>query len=431
MRRRLPFESAPQLSIPLRTFALTGLLAFAQAPSSLAENWGHWRGPNGNGVALTGQPPTEFSDTTNVKWKVAIPGKSSGSPVVWGQKVFAVTAAPTSSGNRLAFQVYCFDRQTGKTLWQQTALEAAPHESTHETNTYASASPCTDGEHVYAHFGSQGLFCYTMDGKLVWKRDFGDMTIRNGFGEGSSPTIVDDKIIVPWDHEQESKLFALNKKTGDVIWTANRPEPTCWSTPHIAISPDGSKQVVMNGQNAARGYDLNTGKELWHCGGQTERPCASAVSANGTAIVASGYRGAFIGAFDLSGRGNLAATDKLRWSHKENTPDVASPVLSGNRVYYYKARTGLLTCVDIQTGKVLFSAARVPGIKATYASPIAAGGHLYLTDREGTIVVVRDSDSLAVVATNSIGEGVDATPAVADNELFIRGEKHLFCIAAP
>lgn len=431
MSLRQPFGAASSFAPRWRTLALVGTLVLAPTSDCFAENWGHWRGPTGNGNAPVGNPPTEFNASKNVKWKVAIPGKSSGSPVVWEQRVFAVSSVPSASGGNLSFQVFCFDRQTGKSLWQQTAIEASPHESTHETNTYASASPCTDGEHVYAHFGSQGLYCYTVDGKLVWKKDFGDMTIRNGFGEGSSPTLIDDKIIVPWDHERGSKLFALNKKTGEVIWTADRAEPTCWATPHIATLPDGSKQVVMNGQNAARGYDLNTGKELWHCGGQTERPCASAVSANGMAIVASGYRGAFVGAFDLTGRGNLASTDKLVWTHKENTPDVASPVLSGNRVYYYKARTGLLTCVDIRSGKELFAAARVPGIKSTYASPVAAGGHLYLTDREGTIVVVRDTDSLSVVATNEMGEGVDATPAVADNELFIRGENHLFCIAAP
>jgi outer membrane protein assembly factor BamB len=304
------------------------------------------------------------------------------------------------------------------------------HEGTHETNGFASASPCTDGEHVYAYFGSRGLFCYTMDGELVWNRDFGDMQIRNGFGEGSSPTVVDDKIIVPWDHEGKSMLYALHKKSGETLWEIPRDEPTCWATPLIATDAKGRKQIVMNGQTAARGYDLETGEELWQCGGQTQRPCASAVAVDGIAYVASGFRGAFVGAFDLTGTGNLKGTKSVLWTQSKDTPDVASPLLSNGRLYYYKEKTGLLTCVEAKTGKPLYSASRVPGVSRTYASPIAANGYVYLTDRGGTIVVIEDSPTLKVVATNDMGEGVDATPAAVGNELFIRGEKHLFCVAA-
>ena len=205
-------------------------IAFVALSSSLlhADNWAHWRGPTGNGTATEGNPPTTWSDTKNVKWKVPIPGRGSGSPVVWEDRVFVVTAvnanpsaaaaAPAarspqrrnrfqrggSSGPlpKLNFQVMCFDRASGKQLWQQTAVTATPHQETHSTNGFSSASPCTDGRHVYAHFGSRGLYCYTMDGQLKWKRDdFGKMTTRNGFGEGSSPTIEGDMIILPWDHE--------------------------------------------------------------------------------------------------------------------------------------------------------------------------------------------------------------------------------------
>jgi hypothetical protein len=232
------------------------------------------------------------------------------------------------------------DRATGKALWAKTAVETSPHALTHETNGYASASPCTDGEFVYAHFGSQGLYCYTMKGELVWNRDFGDMSIRNNFGEGSSPTIAGDMLIVPWDHESSSKLFALDKRTGKNIWEVSRNEPTCWATPLIAKDATGRSQIVMNGQTAARGYDLKTGKELWYCSGQTERPCASAVSQDGIAFVGSGFRGAFMGAFDMTGEGNLAGTKKVLWSMKQDTPDVASPLLSNGRLYFYKGKTG-------------------------------------------------------------------------------------------
>ena len=213
----------------------------------LADNWAHWRGPTGNGAATDATPPTEWSPTKNIKWKVKIPGKGSGSPVVWEDKVFVVTSVPSLGGPRgaainrsqktlvvqrpggrrfgrgggealqtLDFVVLCFHRKDGKLLWQKTATSAKPHQATHSTNNFAPASPCTDGKHVYAHFGSRGLFCYTMDGDLKWSRtDFEPMNTRNSFGEGSSPTLAGDKIIVPWDHEGQSYLYALNKLDGE------------------------------------------------------------------------------------------------------------------------------------------------------------------------------------------------------------------------
>ncbi len=398
---------------------------------AVADQWSNWRGPTGNGVAPDAKPPTEFSASKNVKWKTEIPGIGSSSPIVWDDSVFVTTAVPVS-GKRgeFDFQILCIDRATGKIKWSKVAITALPHEGTHETNGFASASPCTDGQYVFAHFGSRGLYCYTMDGQLVWKRDFGDMKVRNGFGEGSSPTVVDNMIIVPWDHEGKSMLYALDKTTGEILWETPRDEPTCWSTPLIAEDKTGRKQIVMNGQTAARGYDLKTGQELWQCEGQTERPCASAVAIDGVAYVASGFRGAFIGAFDLTGKGNLKGTKSVLWTQAKDTPDVASPLLSNGRLYYYKARLGLLTCVDAKTGKALYSSSRVPGVNVTYASPIAANGFVYLTDRGGTITVIEDSPTLKIVSTNSLEEGVDATPAAVGNELFVRGEKHLFCLAS-
>jgi outer membrane protein assembly factor BamB len=440
------------------------LVALLQCPST-GDNWAHWRGPAGNGVAPNARPPVRWSSTGNVKWKVAIPGRSSGSPVIWEDRVFVVTAVPVGSDagqqagspdsaarpqsqgdprlrqfpgrrggggaplTKLAFKVLCFDRSTGQLLWEQTAKVATPHQATHATNGFASASPCTDGQHVYAHFGSRGLYCYTMDGKLRWKRDdFGKMDTRSNFGEGSSPTLEGDKILVPWDHEGPSFLYALDKLTGETIWKTERDEPSCWATP-LVVEHGGVKQVVMNGQTCARAYDLETGKELWRCGGQTERPVASAVAADGLVVIGSGFRGAFLGAFRLDGQGNIENTDHVIWTLNRDTPDIASPLLSDGRVYFHKGKTGMLSCVDAATGKPHYTVARIPGLSTTYASPIAAGGHVYLTGRSGTTVVIKDADQLEIVASNSVGETVDATPAPVDNELFIRGERHLFCIS--
>lgn len=459
----------------LRRFALGVLLChFGWGTVSAAdprEQWGHWRGPAGNGVSLDAKPPLRWSETENIQWKVAIPGSGSGSPVVWEQRVFVVAAVPTaasSSGEQeklqqspqqdgpsdpqglrnrnrrgfgrggraeeagdlqsLDFQLHCFDRSTGKLLWTQTAVTAVPHEGTHQTNNFAPASPCTDGEHVYAHFGSRGLFCYSLDGDLIWERQFGQMRCRNGFGEGSSPTLAGELILVPWDHEGPSFLYALDKKTGAIRWQTPRDEPTNWSTPLVVRVAEES-QVILNGQNKVRAYDLNSGEELWSCGGQTARPAASAVAGHGLVYVGSGFQGSFLAAFRPQGRGDLEGSENVVWSLDRDTPDVPSPLLSGERIYFYKGRSGLLTCLNAITGKPYYSAVRVPGLTSIYASPIAAGGHVYLSDRDGNVVVIEDADALTVVATNSLSETIDATPAAAGNQLFIRTAKHLYCVA--
>ena len=438
------------------------ILALSHPFTSFAGNWAHWRGPTGNSTAPDAKPPIEWSGSRNVKWKVPIPGRGSGSPVIWGNKVFVVTAvaeqdtaataaqqAPQqsrpdgrrgkgrrrgrgSSGGGLtkhSFKILCFDRSSGKLLWEQTAVEETPHQRTHITNGHASASPTTDGEHVYAHFGSRGLYCYTLNGKLVWKRDdFGKMDTRASFGEGSSPTLAGDLIIVPWDHEGPSSIHALDKRTGKTIWKTERDEPTCWATPLI-VKHQGVSQVVMNGQTCARSYDLKTGKELWRCAGQTERPVASAVNIDDLVVIGSGFRGSYMGAFRLGGRGDIAGSKKVIWEINRDTPDIASPLLSNGRVYFHKGKSGALSCLDAKTGKLHYEAERISGVNSTYASPIAANGHVYLTGRRGTTVVIKDSEKLEVVASNSLGEGIDATPAPVDNELFIRGERHLFCIS--
>lgn len=420
----------------MRLIAILLLLVLVvQTSLTHAGNWAHWRGPTGNSDAVDAKPPTEFSSEKNVKWKVAVPGRGSASPIIWGNQVFISTAVPTKGAGSsdtptCEFKLLCFDRSNGKLIWEQTATVTRPPEAGHPTNSFASASPCTDGEHVYAHFGSQGLYCYTLDGKFVWKRDdFGPMETLNHFGEGSSPTIAGDKIIVPWDNLGPSALYALDKKTGKTIWKQDRERFTCWATPLI-VEYGGRKQVVMNGQSVARGYDLETGNELWHCAGQTRRPIASPVAANGTIYVGSGFQGAFIGAFVPDGLGDLKGTDKVKWTITQDAPDVASPALSSSgRMYFHKGKSGQLSCVDAATGKPHYMAKRIPEVDSTYGSPVTAGGFVYLSGRSGKIVVIKDADDLEIVSTNDMQETLDATPAPVDNELFVRGEKHLFCIA--
>lgn len=411
-----------------RHLPLAAVILGLLAPPSSAENWPHWRGEGGSGVSTSASPPTTWSETENVKWKIDVPGRGSGSPIVWEDRVYIVTSVPAEGGasGALDFILMSIDRETGDVVWQRTATTGTPHEGTHGTNNYASASPTTDGQHIYAHFGSQGLYCFTMDGQPVWDRDFGDMQTLNEFGEGSSPTLAGDKILVPWDHEGPSSLYALDKLTGDIVWQVERDEPTNWATPLI-VEHDGRQQVVMNGQNYARAYDLETGEELWRCAGQTRRPAASAVALGDTAYVMSGFRGSFLGAFKLDGRGDIEGSPNVLWTKQRDTPDIASPLLSGGRLYYYKAKTGILTCLDAATGEPHYASQRTR-LRTTYASPVAANGYVYLSDRDGTTIVIKDADEYQEVATNSIGETIDATPAPVDNQLFIRGERRLFCI---
>lgn len=430
----MPLANPNLKGFQMKRIALAALFCVGFSTVVRADNWGHWRGPTGNGIALNAAPPTEWTSTKNVKWKVEFPGRSSASPIVWEDSVFVATAVPTTKSTgripNLEFKLLCYHRKDGKLLWQKTAEVATPHEDTHSTNGFASASPCTDGQHVYAHFGSRGLYCYTMDGKFVWKRDdFGKMQTRNTFGEGSSPTLAGEIILVPWDHDGPSALYALDKLTGKTIWKTPRDEPTCWATP-LVVEYAGKKQVVMNGQNFARAYDLDTGKELWRCAGQSERPVSSAVADNGIVFVGSGHRGSFLGAFRMDGKGDIQGTDKVAWTMDRDTPDIGSPLLSSGRLYFYKGKSGQLSCVDAATGKPHYMASRIPGVETTYASPVAAGGYVFLTARNGTTVVIKDANELSIVATNSVGETVDATPSPAGKELFLRGEKHLFCITS-
>ena len=275
----------------------------------------------------------------------------------------------------------------------------------------------------------EGYLPIPLMGDLLWKRDFGDMKIRNNFGEGASPALSGDKLLVPWDHEGASKLFAIDKNNGDIVWQVDRDEPSNWGTP-LVIDHDGAKQVVLTGQTKVRAYDLESGAEIWKCGGQTQRPAASPVADGGLVFVMSGFRGAFLGAFRPDGKGDIEGSDHVVWTRSRDTPDIGSPLLSGDLLYFYKAKTGLLSCVDAKTGEPHYTSKRIPELDTIYASPVAAGGHVYLTDRDGTIVVIQDSPNFQIVATNQMGETVDATPAPVDNQLIVRGAKHLFCLQA-
>jgi outer membrane protein assembly factor BamB len=436
----------------------------AEPDAARLSNWHQWRGPLATGTAPQGNPPVEWSDTKNVRWKVEIPGKGSASPIVWNDRVFVLTAVPTGKagekqaaaagqksdqkaeqgGNRrrgggfgqaaqpteiYQFLVLCINRRTGNELWRQTAVEEVPHEPGHQTNTFASGSPVTDGEFLYASFGSYGIFCYDLDGKQKWKQDLGDMRTRNGFGEGASPTLYKDTLIIPWDHEGQSFMAALDAKTGDLRWKTEHDEVTTWVTP-LVVEHQGRTQVITNGTKRARSYDLATGSLIWECGGQVTNPIACPLTLDGLAVVMTGYQGYAVYAIPLDSTGDITDTDKIAWKRTDTGPYISSPVLIDGLIYVTKSRDAVLSILEAKTGNPLVHQKRLPGLGVLYASPVAAAGRLYYTDRNGTTVVIKQGTDAEVLATNHLGEGVDASPAVAGNQMFLRGEKHLFCLEA-
>lgn len=431
--------------------------------SHVHANWPSWRGPLANGVAPQADPPLEWSETKNVKWKVKLPGQGTATPIVWGDKIFILTAIvaeqpaasaaatdsnptnnPTGDGQRRRgggfgrsekpgqkhqFLVLCLDRKSGKTLWQKTAKEEIPHEGHHQDHGFASASPVTDGEVVLAYFGSRGLHCYDLEGNLKWSKEFGHMITRNGFGEGASPALHGNTVIVNWDDETEKDfIVALDKRTGKELWKNPRNEPTGWSTPFI-IDQDGKTQVIVSASGRIRSYDLISGKELWACGGLGSNPIPTPVANNETVFVMSGHREPKLNAIALGHTGDLTGTEAVRWSYNKSTPYVPSPVLLGDRLYFISGNTGKLSCFDAKTGQPHFEAEQLEGIFGTYASLVSAKDRLYVLGREGKCVVLKPGTKIEPLATNKLDDRTDASMALVGKELFIRGKANLYCIA--
>jgi len=429
-------------------------------------NWSLWRGPLQSGVAPLADPPTTWSETENVRWKVKIPGLGSATPLVWDNLVFVQTAIPTGKkveatppaasepaptapaekgpggppGGRRGgfgggakpteiyqFVILCLDRATGKVLWQQIAREEAPHEGTHQDGSFASSSGLTDGKHVWAYFGSRGLHCYDLEGKLAWSKDLGKMRIAAGFGEGSSPALCQDTLIINRDNEDGSFIVALDKNTGKELWKQTREERTSWSTP-LVIEKDGKAEVVVAATGKIRSYDPASGKVLWECGGLTRNVIPSPVTDNELVYCTSGFQGNALLAIKLGKTGDLTGTDAISWTHKKSTPYVPSPLLYNGKLYFFANNNAMLTCMEAKTGQILIDAERIEGMQGVYASPIGAAGRVYLTARNGITVVLKQSDKLEILATNRLEEKIDASPVAVGKDLFLRGRENLYCL---
>ena len=414
--------------------ALTTAAQRGSQPADAQTFWPAWRGPHRTGVSTSAQPPTEWSETRNIRWKIALPGRGAASPIVWGDRVYVLTAEPADRSADIRgvnrFLVMAINRKDGKVAWQHTAKEEQPHEGTHrEFGTMASPSAVTDGEHLIASFESRGLYAYDMNGKPVWQKDLGDKRMRNEFGEGSTPALHKDKLFVVWDHQGESFIVALNKRTGEEVWRAKRDEIDSWATP-LVVEHGGRAQVVTGAMRGVRAYDTETGQIVWETSGLTMNPIPSPVAADGLVILMSGFRGNSLKAIRLAAaKGDITGTPAIAWTLDRDTPYVPSPLLYDGILYFMKSNNAIISAFDAKTGKPHYQAQRIDALPGNvFASPVGGAGRVYVLGQEGTAVVLKHGPALEVLATNKLDDRFDASPALVGGEMYLRGYKNLYSI---
>lgn len=431
-------------SVILGSVAFGRVYGQLESPDSA---WPQWRGPAATGDAGEGDFPVEWSSEKNVRWRSKVPGHGLSSPIIMGDKIVVTSAVPIGpeltprfSGrpgahdnlpvnSKHQFLVLGFDLKTGEQRWATVVNEALPLEGGHQSASLASGSCVTDGNLVIAYFGSHGLYCLDSNGKILWEKDLGRMHSKHGHGEGASPALHGDHVIVNWDHEEQSFLVALNKKTGQEIWRRQRDEVTSWSTP-IVIDSDGVEQVIVAGTSRVRSYELKTGKVLWECGGMSANIVATPVFKDGILIVGSSYEKRIMMAIRVAGaQGDITNSDHVIWSRTRGTPYVPSMLLVDDGVYFLAHYQNILTRVEVATGKEAPGPMRLGSLGSIYSSPVAGGDNVYVTDLQGNTMVIRKGSSPKPVSVNRLGEPVSATLAFAEDCIFIRGLEHLYCIA--
>ena len=428
-----------------------GIAVHAQAPAARSDAqrfWPQWRGPQANGISTTANPPLEWSETKNVRWKIELPGRGSSSPVVWGDRLFITSAVPVGLAGDAQhaprgglqprgvhnFVVMAIDRKTGKTIWERVATEQEPHERAHADNgTWASSSAITDGQSVFAYFESFGLYAYDLNGNLKWKKDLGDKRMRNEFGEGSTPALHGNTLVIVWDHlnGDGSFIVAIDKRDGKELWRVAREEIDTWATPLI-LDVNGRAQVIVPAMKRNRGYDLETGKVVWEGDGLTMNPIPSPIHHDGLVVLMSGFQGNDLRVVRINeAKGNIDGTNAVAWSFERDTPYVPSPIVSDGVLYFLKTNSGILSAFDVATGKPHYQNQRLDGLPNVFSSPVAAGGRIYFTGREGATLVIKSGPTFEVLAKNALDDGFDASPALVDGEIYLRGYKFLYSIGAP
>ncbi len=428
------------------------------AAAGFAQNWPSFRGPSASGVADGQNLPLRWDaeKAQNILWKTPIPGLAHSSPVVWGDRVFVTTAIssdpnsvfrpglygagePAADVSPHSFRVYCLDKRTGKILWERVAHEGAPRTKRHPKSTFASATPATDGKHVVVSFGSEGLFCYDLDGKLLWKQDLGvlDAGAFNvpefQWGTASSPIIYKDLAIVQSDVQKNSFIAAYDLREGRRVWLTPREKALpSWGTPNV-FEAGGRAELVTNGHEYMRGYDPGTGKELWRLRNDSFITNPTPIFAHGLFFIVAGYRpskpiyairpGA---SGDISLADGVDSNDHVAWSRRRDGPYIPTPIVYGEYLYAC-AINGVLSAFRATSGEVVYQQRLASG-GAYSASPVAADGKLYLSSEEGDIYVLKAGPVYEPLATNHIGEVLMATPALSGGRMFVRARRHLFAI---
>ena len=444
----------------LRAALLLSSVALGLAAVGRADEWPQFRG-NGSGVVGGPPLPTEWGPGKNVRWKTPIPGVAWSSPVVWGDKVFVTTAitdnqykpgppdkAPPPKGQpggappnqTYRWEVLCLDRASGKVVWRQEALKDKPRIRIAPYNTYATETPATDGERVYAYFGMHGVYCYDMAGKPVWKKDLGAFPTKSNYGTASSPALDGDRLFLQVDNEEKSFLVALDKKSGDEVWRADRAEKTNWGSP-IVWKNKKRTELVTPSARSVRSYDLGTGKVLWEIAGtggnNTSTPVGDAdhlfVILQGAPPSRGGQpgQGAVLAVKagaegDISLKPGESSNAGVAWSAPRPPGSDTSPLVYQGHVYVF-ARSGVLTCYDAATGKQVYRE-RVPRLKSVWASPWGNDGKVYVLDDSGTTVVLKAGPRFEVLGENTLDDTTWATPAAAGGVIYLRGVNYLYCI---
>jgi outer membrane protein assembly factor BamB len=420
-----------------------------------AQNWPQFRGPGATGVAEGTAQPVKFDASTsvNVRWKTAIPGLSHASPVVWGNKVFVVSAvssgkdetrfglfgdvAPVKDDPVHAWKVYALDKATGKILWEQTAYEGIPKVKRHPKSSHAASTPVTDGKYLIVNFGSEGLYAYNLDGKLLWKQDLGLLDagwfydVDYQWEYGSSPIIYKNLVIVQADIQKNSFIAAYDIKTGKQVWKTPREELSSWGTPTVYEGATRA-ELITNGTKAIRGYDPATGKELWHLGPMSEITTPTPFVAHDLIFVTSGYPPVQpIYAIKPGGNGDLTlpqgkdSSDFVAWSKQRGGPYMPTPIAYGELLYTC-SNQGVLTAYNAKTGERIYQE-RLGGTGGAFtASPVASDGKIYFSSEDGDVFVVKAGPKYELLAKNPVGEVMMATPAISDGLLIVRTVSHLY-----
>lgn len=417
-------------------------------------DWPRWRGPTWDGVAAaSAAPPSEWSEARNVRWKVALPGLGTSTPIVVGQRIYLTAAidlgaplpgtapdaeptfgpqpGPPNKDHVHRSIVMALDRATGAEVWRTTVHEGTPHEKGHATGSHASASPSCDGQRIIASFGSRGLYALGLDGQVLWSKQLGQMTTLEGFGEASSPALYGDTVVVQWDEEGPSFVAAFDARTGAERWRQPRESDSSWGSPVVAPVA-GEPQVILTGSDTTRAYDLATGAQLWSCAGMSKNPVNTPVVADGSLYVMNSYKGNVIQALRLGeGPEPPAKGALLVWTKVREGSYVPTPLAHDGRLYYLRGSSGVLNCLAAGTGEPLYEGRRLGDLRTVHASPILAAGRLYFPSRAGQTAVVKAGDEYELLATNTLDDVFDASAVAVGSELFLRGRSHLYCIAAP